>query len=88
MKLQELIVFRIIREFSIFKLTSIESQSQKGWDCPLRILRGHRLEHPNYDMGFLSMKIIFTLTNSGETDEMLHLGFHCVSTHSFTGFQL
>ena len=29
-----------------------------------------------------SMKIIFTLINSGDPDEMLLLGFHCVNTHS------
>ena len=86
MKLQKLIVFRIIPEFRIFKKVHRRSASIR-LGFPLKNLRGHRLEHPNNDR-FLSMKIIFTLTNSGDPDKMLHMGFHCMSTHSFTGFQL
>ena len=44
---------------------------------------GHRLSFPKYDI-VLSLRIVFTLTNSVDPDEMLHyaafhLGLHCLS---------
>ena len=44
------------------------------------------------DILFLSLKIIFVLTNSADPDEMLHyaafhLGLHCLSKNLFMGFR-
>ena len=44
--------------------------------------RGHGLVFPNYYV-FLSLRIVFTLTNRVDLDEMVHyavfhLGFHCL----------
>ena len=62
-----------------------------GWDHPLHVLRGHRVPYPNYDV-FLSLRIVFTLTNSVDPDEMphyaaFHLGLHCLSKYPFRGLQ-
>ena len=50
------------------------------WHRPLFISRGHRLKFSN-NIVFLSLKIIFVLANSVDTDEMLlytvfHLCLH------------
>ena len=41
---------------------------------------------------FLSLKVVFVLANSVDTDEMkqyaaLHLDIHCLSKYPFKGFQ-
>ena len=59
---------------------------QKGWDCPSYILRGQRSAFPDYD-AVLSLRTVFTLTNSVDPDEMwhyavFHLGCHCLSKSS------
>ena len=46
---------------------------------------------PNYG-AFLSLRIVFTLTNRVDPDEMLHyaefhLGLHCLTKYPFRGFQ-
>ena len=45
----------------------------------------------NYDL-FLSLKLVLTLANSADPDEMqhtaaFHLGLHCLSKYPFRGFQ-
>ena len=45
----------------------------------------------NYDV-FLSLRVVFTLTNSVDPDEMsrhaaFHLGFHFLPKHPFRSFQ-
>ena len=44
---------------------------QKGWDCPLYILRGHRLEFLK-DGVFLSLEIVLMAAKSVDSDEMPH----------------
>ena len=66
-----------------FWLLYVASFSQ-GWNFPIYISRGHRQSFPNYDI-FLSLEIVFDLTDSEDPDEMLHHGafylvLHC---HSF-----
>ena len=55
------------------------------------ILWGHKSVFPNYGV-FLTLGIIFTVTNSEDPDEMLHyaafhLRLHCLAEYSFRGFQ-
>ena len=49
----------------------------------IKYLKGHRSLSPNY-VTFLSPGIVFTITNSVDSDEMLHcvafhLSLHCLS---------
>ena len=60
----------------------------------LLYLRGHRSNFLNYD-AFMSLKIVFILSNSTDSDEMahyvhyvaFHLCLHCFPKYSFRGFQ-
>ena len=64
---------------------------QYGLDCPLYILRGHRLKFPIHDV-FKFLKIALTSAKSVDPDEMqhyaaFHLGLHCLQKYWFRGFQ-
>ena len=57
----------------------------------MHILRGHRFEFSN-KIVFLSMKIVFVLTNSADPDGMrhyaaFHLGLHCLPKYLCTSIQ-
>ena len=59
---------------------------QYAWDCPFCILSFCWSTFLDYDK-FLSLKIVFILTNSADPDEMLdyaafHLGLYCLPKHS------
>ena len=52
---------------------------------------GPRFEFPNQDV-LQSLKIVFTLANIADPDEMshsaaFHLGFHCLQKYQFREFQ-
>ena len=71
-------------EFPI-KFDTVKSE----WSI-IYILRGHRLYFSKNTV-FLSLKIIFVLTNSVDPDEMwhyaaFHLGLQCLPKYLFSGF--
>ena len=50
-------------------------------------LKGHRPLFPDYDL-FLSLRIVLTLTNSVDPDEIkFYLGLHFLSKYPFRGLQ-
>ena len=49
----------------------IQIDDKHSKDCPLYISRGHRSIFPNYDV-LTSLKIVITLTNIADPDEMWH----------------
>ena len=60
-------------------------------ECPFCILRGCQSKFLENDV-FLSLKNVLIITNTADTDEMLHyaafhLCLHCVSTYLVTGIQ-
>ena len=53
--------------------------------------KGTQVQISNYDV-FISLKIVFTLTNSADPDEMphfrtFHLGLHCLSMFTLRSLQ-
>ena len=60
---------------------------QKGWDCPLYILRGHRLEFLKDDV-FMSLEIVLMAAKSVDPDEMPHFSVFQLGLHSLSKYQI